>query len=758
MALDGVDTHHTVEGAELEASEVTHPLVGSLLRFVESHGGRELALDGIRRIGNSIEAILITMQTGAPQAPFYEIDPEESLVILFEEGVGPTVIPLRRDFPRAPHSYGLPMDVPISAPMVMCIDDRPWSDAQGDYTGAEIVRRIASWFRRAGGGQMNDDLQFVEPAFLPSPQTIAMPGVLYKKIMEAEKASIYLALTSSISNPKILVAKEYDAAETPEKGKSWIRYVTMPIGISIDDKNGMYRPPLSLSQLVQGLEGPSPNLLEQVRDHVQRLLQAQVGDDLSNFYESRLLISIVIDNKAAVRCETMCLIPEATIGEMGVALGLLYPPEGDVKEFLVRFPKGELKEDELKKVSLVPTNLCQAFDRDAAPLWSGRPAPEGRAVALGAGAIGSQVLNHLVREGAFSRLCVVDDDHLQPHNLARHLLRSDRVGHPKATEVSAELASTRPDLETSHIEEKFNTAALSPELNAELTNADIILDLTASVGASRQLSDRSDRGRAGCAFFNPTGDAVVVMVEDIKRQCDLANLEALYYREIVARAELHEHLRPPNHAVISSGQCRSTTSRIPSSNAAILSGLAARELSASLLTEGPSLSISTLRKDGSVSAADLKLKDHVISKEIEGWTVRVSSSVVACLRMLRSEASPDETGGVLLGIADHARRRLEIALALPAPADSFGSSSGFERGILQLREEIEAASSAVMHQITYLGEWHSHPDGARAVPSPTDRVQLNALAAEMASEERPAIMLIIAEDDVGLFSLEPPYP
>lgn len=688
--ISGVeDDHYPVEGIEIGVAEARHPLAASLVRCINNYGGREIALNGIRRLNASIEAVLITMKTGAPQAPAYDIRHEERLAVLFEEGAAPAVVPLRREFPRAPHSYGLPMEVPLSAPMVMCIDDRPWGDAISDYTGSEILRRISSWFRRAGNGEMNDDLQFVDPAFLPSPQTISMPGDLFEKMVSSQSEPIFIALTSSLTDAKILLAKEYNEAKPPtSSGHEWVPYVSMSIGVSVTEKSGMYRPPSRLGHLRQSLQGSSPDLLEQLREHIQKLIHGTTEENRRRLYDTRLIINILIDHEAAGRIESMCLIPEATIGKMGVAFGLLNSPMAEVEGYTISLIKGEVEEASLDEIQLVGANLCHAFDRVVAPQWAGRPALSGQAVALGAGAIGSNVLNHLVREGAFSSLCIIDDDHLRPHNLARHLLRSDRIGHPKASAVADELKCTRPDLEVSCIETKFGTS-LSAEVDAVLADSDAIVDLTASVGASRQLSDQADRGRAACAFFNPTGDAVVVMVEDRGRDCDLATLEACYYSEIIRRDALRTHLRPSNQAVVSSGQCRATTSRIPSSDAAILSGLAARALSEGFQADGSSLSIRTLQRDGSVSAADGQLCEGVISRKIDGWWVRIPSSTATHLQELRGNAAPNETGGVLLGIVDHSRRRIEVVVGLPAPTDSVGTPTHFERGVRRLREQIE---------------------------------------------------------------------
>jgi hypothetical protein len=51
-----------------------------------------------------------------------------------------------------------------------------------------------------------------------------------------------------------------------------------------------------------------------------------------------------------------------------------------------------------------------------------------------------------------------------------------------------------------------------------------------------------------------------------------------------------------------------------------------------------------------------------------------------------------------------------------------------------------------MHQLRYVGEWHSHPHRASALPSVVDIAQLNWLAREIAIEGQPGLMAIAAEN------------
>lgn len=760
--MDGVTPagpadHRVQVGDPVEPATLEHWLAKGLVRHVARFGGREIRLDEVRMLDDGVEAVSLTVKTGSPQNPAFDILPSEAVAVLFQGQASPLIIPLRTDFPATPHTFGLPIGAPISASKALCIDDRPWNDACADYNGAELIRRISGWFRRASAGQMDDEMQFRDPAFLPPPETIVMSSAL-ERAMEAEEGPpILLALTETEENAKVWLAREYDAAPPPSsEGKVWRPFVGITVGFQVENHGAMWHQPRHLGHLHSALSNVDFDLLEHLRDHVRRFLGDTQNTD--RVHGSHLLIRILVHDVIAQRIESYCLLAHHTIGAIGDAMGLLWPSlEVAEAAYTPRIPAGEIDVDQLAAMPLTPANFSRSFDRESAQHWVGRNAAWGRAVSFGAGAIGCKVLDSLVREGAFSELDIVDEDRLLPHNLARHVLRERQIGALKAKELALELHQIRPDLKaTPHIE-MLRDNGMSEELSAAITSSDFMLDLTASVGASRTLSDIDERGRAVSAFYNPSGDAVVVMVEDAARREDLATLEATYYGGIVLRPELGEHLKAPNQAVVSSGQCRSVSSRISSSDAALLAAAASRAIERALREEGSHLSISSLCEDGSLEVTSMPPSEEMQEGRSQGWRIRCSGTVRKQLEALREKALPNETGGVLLGIVDHQRQRIEVSLGLPAPRDSRGSPWEFERGVHDLAEVVEAARAKVMHQLTYIGEWHTHPEGASADPSPIDRKQLDELAADLASEERPGIMAIVGSSDIRLFAEEPDH-
>ena len=53
--------------------------------------------------------------------------------------------------------------------------------------------------------------------------------------------------------------------------------------------------------------------------------------------------------------------------------------------------------------------------------------------------------------------------------------------------------------------------------------------------------------------------------------------------------------------------------------------------------------------------------------------------------------------------------------------------------------------------LRYVGEWHSHPDGAAVRPSGYDQQQMNWLADIMDGEGRPGVVAIVGEDHKAKF-------
>src|SRR5260370_29649528 len=85
-----------------------------------------------------------------------------------------------------------------------------------------------------------------------------------------------------------------------------------------------------------------------------------------------------------------------------------------------------------ESIEIAMLNPCFALSRDEAALLNDHAQRDGRTiVAIGMGAIGSQIFLNLIR-AAYGEWIIIDKDILLPHNLARHGVYGVIGGPPKA--------------------------------------------------------------------------------------------------------------------------------------------------------------------------------------------------------------------------------------------------------------------------------------------------------------------------------------
>jgi hypothetical protein len=515
------------------------------------------------------------------------------------------------------------------------------------------------------------------------------------------------------------------------------------------------RLPRTLESLAAELAPTGLKLLDEIKERLKAW--TGIADDGARRMAGRLAIVVglpMTTEGGRGADDFRAFITTNTAGEIGVLLGVLHANNSNVGKGYVRaFPEAPIAGAALP---VAPAQVHFAFGRDLAASISGNAVADRRkAVMIGAGSLGSQLGMDLAREGAFD-WTIVDGDALLPHNMARHALLADEIGAPKANALARQISALLNEGQSAIV-----AGVLAPNadqrkvLDAAYAAASVIIDASASVGVARHLSDLPFAARRVCAFFNPSGTAVVLLTEDARRDITLRDLEAQYHRLILTEPSLADHLDASQGGVRYSGSCRSLTNRIPATRAALLSALAARGIADSLSSDDAKVMVWTLGADGSVSVLQ-RNGEPVTRAEICAWHVSYDRGFLHQLSVLRDERLPNETGGAIVGIADFSRQALHLAHAFPQPEDSLGSPTRFERGVVGLAQSIDDAGRRSMHQVRYLGEWHSHPRYANARPSDTDIAQLAYLGGELAADGLPGLMAIAAHyGDFSLLSFDP---
>ena len=364
---------------------------------------------------------------------------------------------------------------------------------------------------------------------------------------------------------------------------------------------------------------------------------------------------------------------------------------------------------------------------------------------VGVGAIGSHILNNCLRSG-YGKWTIIDHDYFWPHNIARHVLTSNDIGYSKVTSL---------EKVASHIQYDSDLVAIASDVfgkdNSVIVafgQSDIILDASASIAVERHLAldVQSDARRISC-FLNPQGTATIMLLESVDRSARLDLLEMQYYRELLKNEKYSDHMSLPE-TMVYSGTCRSISSRISQDNISLSAALCCKAIKLHTSNTNGEIIIWTHATD-SVEKESF-MADKWITHEQGGWKIELSLSLLGEMRTDREKALPNETGGVLIGAYDIARKRIYVVYQVRAPEDSISSPTSFIRGCANLPERLKYIHETTLDNLTYIGEWHSHP--SVNTQRSTDDVKLHkAIVGYNRENCLPGCMMILGTDNFSIF-------
>jgi hypothetical protein len=691
-------------------------------------------------------AVAVEIEVERPQDLAHPIRATERVAVVFEaQGGQPRVLALRDDFPDTPHQNWTPQDAPCS----LCVDDRPWQAARLTYRPVDFIRRIQLWLAKAARGELHDTAQPPDPLFFLSQLAIIVPRAA---LLPAADPVELIGFVRP-DNQALIITRTIADAQPRRKGLP--SFVVIGFRAQPQSMTRLRHAPVTLAALHAELQQAGINVIDEIKTRLKGW--AGIANDSVRRLSSLLAIVVAFPITTAdgkTTDDLRAFISFETAGQIGVQWGLLHKTKaagvaGADDVFVRAVPEGAPTPGEIK---IEPAQVHLAFDRELAAAVAGHAEPDRRrAVLVGAGALGSQIAINLAREGAFS-WTVVDSDWLLPHNLARHALLIDELGAPKALALARQMGWL---LNESFTAVAGDVAKPDADLARELAEADVIIDASASVAVSRHLADLDNsNARRICVFFNPAGTAVVLLAESRDRAVTLRDLEAQYHRLVQTEPALEDHLRA-GPGLRYSGSCRALTNRIPATSAALLSALGARGLVEALKSDNAVVRIWNVGAAGAVQLIERRgaATRHV---KLGEWSITYDDGLLTELASLRASRLPRETGGVLLGIADMSRKSIHVAHALPEPEDSRGSPQGFERGVVGLKVAVSRAAETSLHQLSYVGEWHSHPKRSSPLPSNIDLAQIVWLGNELEHEGLPGLMAIAADHGAFTFVLAGP--
>ena len=251
--------------------------------------------------------------------------------------------------------------------------------------------------------------------------------------------------------------------------------------------------------------------------------------------------------------------------------------------------------------------------------------------------------------------------------------------------------------------------------------------------------------------MSPTGRDVVVLSQDAAMQISVSNLEIQYLRFIFKTSALHDHLISPGNRIRFGGGCNDVSAIIPQDSVAFAAALGAKAIRKTLESADGFIKVWRLDPETLDPRSFSTPIYPTQSITEEGWEVRVDDFILRQLRNLRLDCLPNETGGILVGTYDMERRIIYVGDVIPSPPDSHEYPTAYIRGVSGVRDQLDEYGRVLGGAFTYIGEWHSHPNGASTSMSAADIILFRWLQAHMSDEGLPALMGIVGEKNTSFF-------
>ena len=685
---------------------------------------------------STIEIVVIEVEVERAQRVKHDIRRREVLAIEFHSAdtEPPTILALRRDFPKVPHLSFREKESERS----LCLYEIPYSEVKIRWTPFNFIESIRTWLSKTAENTLHVHDQPLEPLLLAESQRIILPSFL----RDLMPNSWHLASIQSVPNSRhvTLFAHELGTLEATQKPNALI--------VSLSGEPHLHgvieRLPPNLKELNELLKSIGINLIEFLRDAIKRSV------DTNTFNDSKKTFLVLLVSFPKLRepggkpefVERWAFLCTKTVQEVAEAVGILSIKDG-VPGYLICPDLTRVGED----VGIVVLHPHFRLTREDASRYSGVASNSEEFIFVGLGALGSQIFLNLVRQG-IGLWTLIDADIVLPHNLARHAL-VDCLGMPKVEAVAqfTQLIIDKADVpRASEVDILTLTSSGDGQLATALTTAKAVVDCSASQAVARHLAiDITSPARRCSLFLSPTGSDLVVLCESIDRRFRLDDLEMQYYRLMLRTPELSAHLSRPENSIRYSGGCRDIASVIPQEFVSLHAAIGSRVFRETVADDNASISIWSLDSHTLEITKHTALVAEPQSLCLGDWTVRYDSSLLDSLGTLRACKLPSETGGILIGSFDTSRKIVYIVDLLGAPADSIERPTFFVRGSKGLRAALDQVTTITGGQLEYVGEWHSHPDGSRCCASSDDRDLLDTLSKIMAYDGLPEVLAIAGE-------------
>lgn len=689
----------------------------------------------------SIETVVIDLAVERPQRPANDIQYTERMAVEFEsqDRSPPEVLALRGDFPWVPHVNLRIKELPRS----LCLYEESWAEISPRWTAASFIERIRYWLAATARGELHQEDQPLEPLLLGSGLRVVLPAGIYSELGAAEPLRLELFWASGLDDCRTLVANRTAGG----KAAAGTQYVGTTFLAKAQTHGLIRRTPQNLADLHEFLAAGDIDLIGSLRDRLRQ------WSDVPALLKSRLaiIVGLAVARRAgaeAEKWEFWAFNAIKTVKEVGAEIGL-WDVQGETVGLLI-------SADETKRGEAVPVHVLSptlAFSPSSAAAANRIAADASKVVAVGAGALGSQVITSLYRTG-FGEWTIVDEDDLMPHNLARHELTGSYVGLPKSLSLAHHLNQIYPDRAQGICADVLDPGDQADAVTAAFVAADVILDLSASAIVAQHIAaDVNSPGRRISAFLNPQGTDAVVIAEDKGRALKLDVLEAQYYRAANSDPALEEHLLRNASRLRYGRSCRDISTTMSTQIVSMLSAITSQAIRTAIGSDDASIQVYRCNPETLAVTPVNVAVERCVRQQFLDWTLVLDERLLVRLAELRAAKLPNETGGVLIGLYELDRKTIHVVETIPSPPDSAEWPTLYIRGSEGLLKSVEALAERTGGQLAYVGEWHSHPDKCATRPSGDDLQVFGWLTDHMSTDGRPAVMAIVGERGVSSWYL-----
>ncbi|MGV6851633.1 MAG: Mov34/MPN/PAD-1 family protein, partial [bacterium] len=706
--------------------------------------------------GTTIEDIIVVDfgDGSVPSRNPFKINVSERLAITYRPHSPNHFCPyevraLRKDFPLTPHQNHVNQGEPRS----LCLYFEPWSTLERSWTPQNHLKRIGWWLQETARGTLHRGDQPLEQLYFISPWKVILPSDFHELVRNADNRLILDRLSQEENIQELIVTGQFTQEITQQKSLECLT-VTLPPLLSEEVEEF----PHTLGVLHKQLNTEEINIIKQISAEILSKVNStalKISATQNNSFTFIILsVPRIRERGGAIeRFDTTGFIVKGGIAEIGISMGLLFKnPEGDevYPDTSIKLGYKETKES-WKDIPIFPVDVKLRASKNYAREASGlsKEHSEFCGILAGVGALGS-CLAEIWSKECWGSWTYIDDDILEPHNIIRHIGKDIHVGQPKVDVVKEMTQLNYPNESESPntIRAKINDFN-NKSVRTSIENADLLVDITTTLEAPRDLSSQQKTPRMVSVFVTPSGRDSVMLFEDKEQLIKLASLEAQYYRALLQEDWGETHLQGSASNLWVGAGCRDASAIMSNELIQLHGAVLARQIRKHSQKNEAKITVwINDDKSGSIRAVHVPTH-HTITKNCGEWSVHWDSGLQKQLFRIRTQHLPNETGGILLGYIDQKMKMIHLVDASSAPPDSTSKPSEFVRGKKGIKRIIEKSETQTTGIVTYIGEWHSHPPNTSTTPSRLDVVLLDQLSNQMASDGLPCVMLIIGESTIS---------